>query len=119
MEKKIAFAIVEQLLKDAPLHLRAPAIEELSRLSRQDLALLVHVDSLASGSKELQRIMGAMQQPAALDRLIKRFQLAKAIAEAREAGLYDRAEHVANSVVGAVSEVEVATDAASEVVVTV
>jgi PHD/YefM family antitoxin component YafN of YafNO toxin-antitoxin module len=97
IEPKLALVIVEQLLADAPLHLRTPAVDELSELSRNDLLKLLTISSLPLSKAEAGKLKKDLEHSEALDRLTGRFELAKAIARAHEAGLYEAAEHEASS----------------------
>ena len=91
----IAFLIVNRLLKDAPLHLTSPAVEELSQLSKDDLNLLFwSIDKLPLRTKKATEIRTKMSSPEVLDRLLKRFEIVRAIITAQEEGLYESAEHL-------------------------
>lgn len=94
--RKLALLIVEDLLGDAPQHIRMPAVDELSRLPMGDLVRLFKLESLPSGRQDLASIKAKMSHPEALDRLHQRIELAATISRAREAGLYEAAEDMAS-----------------------
>lgn len=93
IEPKLALVLVEQLLASAPLHLRTPAVDELSALPVDDLRQLLFINSLPLSKTQTQKMKKSLKHPEALDRLVRRFELATAIASAREAGLYEALEH--------------------------
>ena len=92
-KRKLAALIVEELLADAPLHLKTPAVDELSRLPQSDLDKLWKIERLPLGKDRLASLQAKLAHPEALTRLVQRFDVATAIAKAREAGLYEIAEH--------------------------
>jgi hypothetical protein len=96
-KRKLALLITEELLGEAPQHIRLPAVEELSRLPMGDLVRLFKLDSLTFGDDELTAIKARMAHPEALDRLCQRYALAATLSRAREAGLYEAAEDMAGS----------------------
>ncbi len=98
-KRKLALLITEELLGEAPQHIRLPAVDELSRLPIDDLVRLFKLDSLSLSQEELTAIKTRMAHPEALDRLSQRYELAATLARAREAGLYEAAEDMANSVI--------------------
>lgn len=97
MEPKLALVIVEQLLANAPLHLRTPAVNELSALPIDDLRQLLFINALPLSQAQTRKLKKGLKHPEALDRLIRRFELAASIANAREAGLYEAVEHEASN----------------------
>lgn len=101
IEPKLALVIVEQLLPDAPPHLRTPAVDELSGLSSGDLLQLLTIDCLPLSRTKTRELKKGLEHPEALDRLVRRFELATAISRARDAGLYEVAEHQASNVLTA------------------
>ena len=96
-KRKLALLITEDLLGDAPRHIRMPAVDELSRLPMDDLVRLFKLDSLSLGPDKLNAIKARMAHPQALERLCQRFELAVTLSRAREAGLYEAAEDVTSS----------------------
>jgi hypothetical protein len=90
--EKLAVLIVDELLPDAPLHLRTPAIAELAQLTMGDLEKLWEVESLPLSASRSRALKRSMDNPGALDRLSKRAKIAQVLAQAREAGLYDALE---------------------------
>jgi prevent-host-death family protein len=98
-KRKLALLITEELLGEAPQHIRLPAVDELSRLPMDDLVRLFKLDSLSLSQEELTAIKARMAHPEALDRLCQRYELAATLARAREAGLYEAAEDTANGVI--------------------
>ncbi len=96
-KRKLALLITEELLGDAPQHIRMPAVEELSRLPMDDLVRLFKLESLSLGPEKLSAIKARMGHPEALDRLCQRFELAATLSRAREAGLYETAEDMGTS----------------------
>ena len=95
---RLAFTIVENLLGDAPLHIRNPQLTELSQLDKDDLLLLAGIEKLPLGKAQEKALRESLGEPKALDRLIKRHQIALAIASAQKEGLYESAEHLTSSV---------------------
>jgi len=94
-KEKLALLIVEDLLGDAPQHIKSPAIGELSRLPTSDLMALWRLDALPASDQEAAVARKKLRHPEILDRLVQRARIAQAIAEARAAGLYDLAEEAA------------------------
>jgi len=101
---KLALLIVEDLLEDAPQHIKAPAIAEVSRLPMSDLMALWRLDTLPTNDREAAVARKKLRHPEAFDRLMQRARIAQAIAEARSAGLYEMAEDAANEVIDAQSQ---------------
>jgi prevent-host-death family protein len=99
-KRRMAALIVEELLGDAPLHLRTPAVNELSQLPKSDLDRLWGIEALPLGERELSALRGKLAHPEVLDRLVQRFNVAAAISKARAAGLYDTAEDVTSALMG-------------------
>ena len=98
-KRKLALLITEDLLGDAPQHIRLPALEELSRLPMGDLIRLFRLDSLSLSHDELTAIKARMAHPVALDRLCQRYELAATLSRARESGLYEAAEDRADNAI--------------------
>ena len=96
-KRKLALLVAEELLGDAPQHIRMPAVEELSRLPMDDLVRLFKLDSLSLAPEKLQAVRARMAHPEALDRLCQRFELAATLSRAREAGLYETVEDMSTS----------------------
>lgn len=96
-EERFAFLIADELLPDAPQHLWTSAIEELCVLPKSDLLLIWRLTG-ASSDDEISAIRGQLKHPVVLDRLQIRMRVAKAITEARDAGLYDVTEDMASTV---------------------
>ena len=96
-KRKLALLITEELLGDAPQHIRMPAVDELSKLPMDDLVRLFKLDSLALTQEQLNVIKARMAHPEALDRLCQRFELAAVLSRAREAGLYEAAEDLSSA----------------------
>jgi hypothetical protein len=94
---KLAFLVVDHLMPNAPPHILQPQVEELSRLPRSDLLMLLDIDELPLNNKRENELLAKLQNPVALQRLLRRFQIAKAIAEARREGLYEASEHLTSS----------------------
>ena len=101
---KLALLIVEDLLEDAPQHIKTPAVGEVSRLPMTDLMALWRLDRLPTSDREAARVRKKLRHPEILDRLRERAQIARAIAEAQAAGLYDTAEDIAGSMIGTRSQ---------------
>jgi prevent-host-death family protein len=98
-KRKLALLITEELLGEAPQHIRLPAVQELSSLPMDDLVRLFKLDSLSLRDDELTAIKARMAHPEALDRLCQRSELATTLSRAREAGLYEAVEDMANSAI--------------------
>lgn len=97
--EKLAFLIVEELLPDAPLHLRVPAVRELSGLPLEDLELLLHIEELPLRDADAKALKQRMLHPEAFDRLTRRAHLVQTIANARESGFYDVIEDASGEAV--------------------
>jgi hypothetical protein len=95
---KLAFLVVDYLMGDAPPHIRKPQIEELSRLPRSDLLLLLDIEQLPLKKERERELSSKLEHPLALQRLQRRFQIARTIAEARREGLYEASENLTGSV---------------------
>ena len=89
---ELARMIVENLLGGAPKHIRSPQIEELTRLSKDDLLLLARVEELPLGQPSERELRKKLSDVGLLDRLFKRHRIASAIASAKKKGLYETAE---------------------------
>ena len=96
IEPKLALIIVQESLGDAPLHLSTPAVAELSGLSKNDLFQILN--ALPFTTAKISDLKKSLEQPKALDRLIRRIELAKTIANAQDAGLYETVEHLTSEV---------------------
>lgn len=104
---RLAFTIVENLLGNAPPHIRNPQLEELYRLKKEDLLLLASIENLPLDDDKEKELRKSLCEPTALDRLIKRHHIAAAIASAQKEGLYESSEHMTNSIdLGANDEIE-------------
>jgi hypothetical protein len=99
-----AAIIVARLLGGAPPHLKAPALEELSRLPKTDLDRLLGIERLPLTKSQSATLQAKLAHPEALARLVKRFELATAIRKAREIGLYEVAEDAMSSLIGVAGE---------------
>ncbi|MDD5307035.1 MAG: hypothetical protein PHU25_06910 [Deltaproteobacteria bacterium] len=95
---RLAFMIVENLLGDAPLHIRNPQLAELTQLDKDDLLLLAGIEKLPLGKAQEKELRESLTESKVLDRLIKRHQIAGAIASAQKEGLYEAAEHLTSSI---------------------
>jgi hypothetical protein len=96
-KEKLALLIVEDLLGDAPQHIRSPAIVEVSRLPMSDLMALWRLDALPDTDRAAAATRKKLRHPEVLDRLLQRARIARAIADARAAGLYELAEDAAGA----------------------
>ena len=103
-KEKLALLIVEDLLDDAPQHLKSPAIGEVSRLPMSDLMALWRLDALPTNDREASLARKKLRHPEVFDRLLHRARIAQAIADARSAGLYELAEDAANTTIDAESQ---------------
>ena len=101
--EKLAFLVVDELLADAPQHIRTPAVQELSRLSIGDLERLWSIESFPLSPQKATALKRKMKEPGALDRLATRARVSQVLQEAREAGLY---EVLADASSNAVDEAE-------------
>jgi hypothetical protein len=102
---KLALLIVEDLLENVPQHIKTPAVGEVSRLPMSDLMALWRLDGLPTNDREAAATRKKLRHPEVFDRLLERARVARSIADARAAGLYDMAEHVAGSMAGTGSDV--------------
>jgi prevent-host-death family protein len=98
-KRKLATLIVEELLADAPPHLKGPAVNELSRLPNGDLDKLWRIEVLPAGERQRRAFRARLSHPEVFDRLVRRFEVANAIKQAHLAGLYDRDEDVTSRMV--------------------
>ena len=64
---KLAPLIVEDLLEDAPQHIKAPAIAEVSRLPMSDLMALWRLDTLPTNDREAAVAGKKLQHPEAFE----------------------------------------------------
>lgn len=96
-KERFALLIADELLPEAPQHLWASAIQELSRLPKSDLIKLWRLTE-ASGPEEFAAIRAHLQHPEALDRLLARIRVASAISQARKEGLYEAAEDLTGDI---------------------
>lgn len=103
-KEKLALLIVEDLLGDAPQHIKSPAIGEVSRLPMSDLMALWRLDTLPNNDREAAATRKKLRHPEIFDRLLQRARIAQAIADARSAGLYELAEDAANTTIDAESQ---------------
>ncbi len=103
-KEKLALLIVEDLLGDAPQHIKSPAIGELSRLPMSDLLALWRLDALPASDREAAAARKKLRRPEVFDRLLQRARIAQAIADARASGLLELAEDAANATIDAESE---------------
>jgi prevent-host-death family protein len=99
-KRRMAALIVEELLGDAPLHLKTPAVNELSRLPKSDLDRLWSIEALPLDGRKLGALRAKLAHPEALDRLVQRLHVATAISKARAAGLYDITEDATSALMG-------------------
>jgi antitoxin (DNA-binding transcriptional repressor) of toxin-antitoxin stability system len=106
-KRKLALLVVDELLPDAPPHLKMPAVDELSRLPMRDLDVLWRIDRLPSGTRELAMLQAKLAHPDVLVRLVRRSEVATAIKRAREAGVYDMAEDATSDVLADIFGVSV------------
>jgi hypothetical protein len=104
LNRRLAFLIADQLLGDAPLHLRRSEIEELAVLPKHDLVLLLDMDRLPMAKARQAELERKLTRPEALRRLLRRCEIARTIKQAREDGLYDAAEHLTSSTADAGDE---------------
>jgi hypothetical protein len=98
LKDRIAFLIVENLLKGAPLHSRNPQIKELASSKMEDLILLLQIDRLPLNKAKMKALESQLEDSDILSRLLKRRKIADAINKAEEEGLYEAAEHFAGQV---------------------
>jgi len=103
-KEKLALLIVEDLLGDAPQHIKSPAIGELSLLPMSDLLALWRLDALPASDREAAVARKKLRHPEVFDRLLQRARIAQAIADARAAGLYELAEDAASATIDAESQ---------------
>jgi hypothetical protein len=103
-KQKLALLIVDELLPDAPLHLKLPAVVELARLPIKDLNVLWRLDCLPQTKKEIAGLESRLAHPRVVARLVQRSRVAAAIRKAREAGLFEAAEDATSEVTGGLLE---------------
>jgi hypothetical protein len=99
--RKLAFLIVEDLLGEAPPHLKAPAVQELSELALTDLMTLCTIETLPLDTEQMASLQDKLKRPEALKRLVQRYDVAAVISEARRAGLYEAVEDATSEVLDA------------------
>lgn len=93
-----AQAFVEHFLIEAPPHLKDSALNELALLTKEDLLLLLSIDSLSLSIEKKKEIQENLQQPEALDKLITIFELTSTTSKARIAGFYETLDHLTSKV---------------------
>jgi hypothetical protein len=89
--KWLAFMFTEQLLPDAPSHLKEPQMKELENLPLHKLKAFLEIKSLPLSERQRSSISRTVGKTI-LQRLEKRHQIAQAIAEAEKHGLYNAVE---------------------------
>jgi len=97
-KSRLAFIVVENLLGDAPRHIRSPQIEELTLASKDDLLLLARMEKLPLDRRVESDLRKNLGDQRVLDRLLKRHQIACAIASAQKEGLYETAEDLTSRI---------------------
>jgi hypothetical protein len=97
-KSRLAFIVVENLLGDAPRHIRSPQIEELTSASKDDLLQLARVEKLPLDRRAEDGLRKSLDNVKVLDRLLKRHQIASAIASAQKEGLYEAADDLTSRV---------------------
>jgi hypothetical protein len=102
-KSRLAFMVVENLLGGAPRHIRTPQIDELTRSTKDDLLLLARIEKLPLDRRTESELRKSLSDMRILDRLLKRHQIASAIASAQKEGLYEATE-------GLTSRVDLETD---------
>jgi len=90
--KWIALMFAEKFLGNAPSDLKKAQIKEFENISYNKLWILAEVKSLPV-KKDLRSKVAEMIGKDILERLEKRYQIAKAIAEADKENLYEAVEH--------------------------
>ena len=87
----LAYMLTDLFFRTAPAHIRDPQIKELERLTEEQLKELLAITSLPiprATRAKLSKKIGATF----IDRLEKRYKIAKAIDAAEKEGLYEAAE---------------------------
>ncbi len=92
-EDQLACIISERLLKDAPMHILRPQIEELARLEREELFALMDIDKFPLPREVRKRVLAKLKNPEILKRLEKRRKIVDSILAAKRDGLYEASEH--------------------------
>jgi len=96
-QRNRAEAVVRRLMGTAPKHIMLPQIEELARLSPEQLAVLENIQQLPLGDDLRKKILDAFGgDDHILVRLEKRCEVAESIRKADEAGSYEINEHLAS-----------------------
>ncbi len=94
----IRWTLTERWLRQGPSHLYGAQLEELRQLDATTVRKLQWLDPASASLDSLLEI----GLPDALGkRLLRRYKIARAVAEATEAGLYETAEHHSNDAEGA------------------
>lgn len=91
--KWMALMFVERLLPDAPAYLKESQIREFENLPVDGLKSLLSVDSLPVKRPLRDRISKIIGHDI-INRLEKRYKIARAIRDAEKEGLFDAAEHL-------------------------
>ena len=87
----LAYMLTDLFFRTAPAHIRDPQIKEFERLSEEQLKELLSITSLPiprTARTKLSKKIGT----AFIERLEKRYKIAKAIDAAEKSGLYEAAE---------------------------
>ena len=96
-KKQLAVEITERLIGTAPLNLIKPQILELSNLRKKQLLVLLKIARFPVPAKNRASIVEELGSEAILQRMEKRWRIARAICQAEKEGLYEAAEHISGS----------------------
>lgn len=92
-EYQIACIISEKLLRDAPMHIIKPQIDEFAKLDRDELFALMEIEEFPLSTTIRKKILSKLRDPNILERLEKRRKIADSISLAEREGLYEASEH--------------------------
>jgi antitoxin (DNA-binding transcriptional repressor) of toxin-antitoxin stability system len=92
-EYQLACIISEKLLGHAPLHVKRPQIEELSKLSRKQLFVLMEIERFPLSAAVRKKVLKELGDPIIIERIEKRRKIADSILAAKKAGLFEASEH--------------------------
>jgi addiction module HigA family antidote len=89
----LASDITEKLFGEAPLHLKKPQVDELTKLDQQQLLLIAQIKRFPISKSLRGKIVSALGSEILITRMEKRWRIASAVISAEREGLYEAAEH--------------------------
>lgn len=90
--------IVEKFLKDVPVWIRKGQLNDLIELDQNDLEILYNIEKLPLNAEAKLKLSRKLNRPDMLQRLLRRYEIAQAIAKAKREGLYEANEHLTSKI---------------------